>query len=101
MSATSAKDVEAAKHMHYVYNQIFLTLPLYVQDFVDTSDIVYFVNALSPDFAHYLAPVDPCVPSVVVVESLLHARPRVQTREGTNTRRRRTSRIVSHLQITS
>ena len=42
-----------------VYNQIFLTLPLYVQDFVDTSDVVLFVNTLSPDFAHYLAPVDP------------------------------------------
>ena len=62
-----------------VYNQIFLTLPLYVQDFVDTSDVVLFVNALSPDFAHYLAPVDP---SKIAVELGAMAANRPEVSDG-------------------
>ena len=41
-----------------VYNQIFLTFPLYIQDFVDTSDAVAIAQSLSNGFAQFIAPVD-------------------------------------------
>ena len=41
-----------------VYNQIFLTLPLYVRDFVDTSDLIGFIAQWSGPFANFLSPVD-------------------------------------------
>lgn len=40
-----------------VYNQIFLTFPLYIQDFVNTSDAVV-IQAFSDGFAQFIAPVD-------------------------------------------
>lgn len=42
-----------------VYYQLFLTLPLFIKDFVDTSDVVRFVEALSPRAADVLAQVKP------------------------------------------
>ena len=53
----SFQSIACAPVLGIVYNQLFFVV--YVQDFVDTSDVVHFVNAVSPDFAHYLAPVDP------------------------------------------
>ena len=41
-----------------VYNQIFLTFPLYIQDFVNTSDAVAIAESLSDGFAQFIAPVD-------------------------------------------
>jgi len=41
-----------------VYNQIFLTFPLYIQDFVNTSDAVAIIQAFSDGFAQFIAPVD-------------------------------------------
>ena len=41
-----------------VYNQIFLTFPLYIQDFVNTSDAVAIAQSLSNGFAQFIAPVD-------------------------------------------
>lgn len=41
-----------------VYNQIFLTFPLYIQDFVNTSDAVAIAESISGGFAHFIAPVD-------------------------------------------
>ncbi len=41
-----------------VYNQIFLTFPLYIQDFVNTSDAVAIAQSLSNSFAQFIAPVD-------------------------------------------
>ena len=41
-----------------VYNQVFLTLPLYIRDFVDTSDLVAFVGSWSNSIASFLAPVN-------------------------------------------
>ena len=41
-----------------VYNQIFLTFPLYIQDFVNTSDAVGIAGSLSDGFAQFIAPVD-------------------------------------------
>ena len=41
-----------------VYNQIFLTFPLYIQDFVNTSDGVAIAQSLSNGFAQFIAPVD-------------------------------------------
>lgn len=41
-----------------VYNQIFLTFPLYIQDFVNTSDAVAVAQSFSDGFAQFIAPVD-------------------------------------------
>lgn len=41
-----------------VYNQIFLTFPLYIQDFVNTSDAVAIAKSFSDTFAQFIAPVD-------------------------------------------
>lgn len=41
-----------------VYYQIFLTLPLYIRDFVDTSDLVDILKAVNPAFANILANVN-------------------------------------------
>ena len=41
-----------------VYNQIFLTFPLYIQDFVNTSDAVAIAQSFSDTFAQFIAPVD-------------------------------------------
>ncbi|REJ72606.1 MAG: MFS transporter, partial [Proteobacteria bacterium] len=41
-----------------VYNQIFLTFPLYIQDFVNTSDAVVIAQSLSNGFTQFIAPVD-------------------------------------------
>lgn len=41
-----------------VYNQIFLTFPLYIQDFVNTSDAVAIAQSFSDAFAQFIAPVD-------------------------------------------
>ncbi|MEM8492117.1 MAG: MFS transporter [Pseudomonadota bacterium] len=41
-----------------VYNQIFLTMPLYLRDFVDTSDLVQLAARLSPALAQGLSPVN-------------------------------------------
>ena len=41
-----------------VYNQIFLTFPLYIQDFVNTSDAVAIAQSLSNGLAQFIAPVD-------------------------------------------
>ena len=41
-----------------VYNQIFLTLPLYLRDFVDTSDLVQVARSISPTLVETLAPVN-------------------------------------------
>jgi len=41
-----------------VYSQIFLTFPLYIQDFVNTSDTVAIIQAFSDGFAQFIAPVD-------------------------------------------
>lgn len=40
-----------------VYQQIFITLPIFIRDFVDTSDLVLML-AQSPDLLSFLAPVD-------------------------------------------
>ena len=41
-----------------VYNQLFFTLPLYIRDFVDTSDIVIFLQAIHPSLANFMAQVN-------------------------------------------
>lgn len=41
-----------------VYYQLFLTLPLYIKDFVDTGDLVRFFDAVSPRAADVLAHVN-------------------------------------------
>ncbi|WP_338849022.1 MFS transporter [Massilia sp. W12] len=41
-----------------VYNQIFLTLPLYIRDFVDTADLVRFLQAWLPGSVDFLAGVN-------------------------------------------
>ncbi len=40
-----------------VYNQIFLTMPLYLRDFVDTADLVSLVATVSPTLATAISPV--------------------------------------------
>ncbi|MCZ4338678.1 MFS transporter [Shewanella colwelliana] len=40
-----------------VYQQIFITLPIYIRDFVDTQDLVLLL-ASSPDLLAFFAPVD-------------------------------------------
>lgn len=40
------------------YYQIYLTLPLYIRDFVDTSDLVQLATHVSPSLADFLAHVD-------------------------------------------
>jgi len=40
------------------YNQIFVTLPLYLRDFVDTGDLVALAHGVSPALASFLAPVN-------------------------------------------
>ncbi|AFU97969.1 MFS transporter [Simiduia agarivorans] len=41
-----------------VYNQLFFTLPLYIRDYVDTTDLVQWLNAVHPQLAAFLAPVN-------------------------------------------
>ncbi len=41
-----------------IYNQLFITLPLYVRDFVDTSDVVHGLRHLSPALAEQMASVN-------------------------------------------
>ncbi|GIU35268.1 MFS transporter [Shewanella schlegeliana] len=43
--------------MWMVYQQIFITLPIYIRDFVDTSDLVLML-AGHPDLLQFFAPVD-------------------------------------------
>ncbi|MGP1782800.1 MFS transporter, partial [Shewanella frigidimarina] len=43
--------------MWMVYQQIFITLPIYIRDFVDTSDLVMMLAGY-PDLLQFFAPVD-------------------------------------------
>ncbi|MDN3640073.1 MFS transporter [Simiduia curdlanivorans] len=41
-----------------VYNQLFFTLPLYIRDFVDTSDLVRALYTIHPNLANFMAQVN-------------------------------------------
>lgn len=41
-----------------IYNQIFITLPLYIRDYVDTSDVVHWVHTISPYLAEKISEVN-------------------------------------------
>lgn len=41
-----------------IYNQLFLTLPLYIRDFVDTGDLVSMIAHISPSALDFLAAVN-------------------------------------------
>ncbi|WP_462171632.1 MFS transporter [Pseudoalteromonas xiamenensis] len=41
-----------------VYNQLFYTLPIFIRDYVDTSDLVQLINAVSPQVANFLSHLD-------------------------------------------
>lgn len=41
-----------------IYNQLFITLPLYIRDFVDTTDLVLLIGKLSPSAVNFLASVN-------------------------------------------
>jgi len=41
-----------------IYNQLFITLPLYIRDFVDTGDLVQMIEKFSPSALNFLAAVN-------------------------------------------
>lgn len=41
-----------------VYNQLFYTLPIYIRDYVDTRDLIVFVEQISPVVADFLSHID-------------------------------------------
>ncbi|PXX45352.1 MFS transporter [Undibacterium pigrum] len=41
-----------------IYNQLFITLPLYIRDFVDTTDLVLLIGKYSPTALDFLAAVN-------------------------------------------
>ncbi len=41
-----------------IYNQLFITLPLYIRDFVDTGDLVQIIEKFSPSALNFLAAVN-------------------------------------------
>ena len=41
-----------------IYNQLFITLPLYIRDFVDTTDLVHLIADISPASLNFLAAVN-------------------------------------------
>ncbi len=55
-----------------VYNQIFLTLPLYIRDSVDTGDLVRMLNASAPAAVDYVSRVNIGLVSSTIERSLLH-----------------------------
>ena len=41
-----------------IYNQLFITVPLFIRDFVDTKDLVQAITTLAPSWLDYLAAVN-------------------------------------------
>lgn len=41
-----------------IYNQLFITVPLFIRDFVDTKDLVLAITELAPSWLDYLAAVN-------------------------------------------
>ncbi|MFZ6654605.1 MFS transporter [Undibacterium sp. TJN19] len=59
-----------------IYNQLFITLPLYIRDFVDTSDLVTLIADHSPSLLNFLAAVN--------TEQLSTILPKLATKLGTH-----------------
>lgn len=57
-----------------IYNQLFITLPLYIRDFVDTGDLVQMIAKLSPAAMNFLAAVN--------IEQLTTALPTMASKLG-------------------
>lgn len=41
-----------------IYNQLFITVPLFIRDFVDTGDVVQLLAGIAPGWLDYLAAID-------------------------------------------
>ncbi|MFC3031405.1 MFS transporter [Pseudoalteromonas fenneropenaei] len=54
-----------------VYNQLFYTLPLYIRDFVDTSDLVQALALLGPEWVSFFAHVDLSAVEKLLLETVI------------------------------
>ena len=60
------------------YNQLFYTMPLYIRDFVDTSDLVVMLSVFGTGVVEFLAFVDQSLLADKIQTLLLHATPAQQ-----------------------